>query len=321
MAEPKPTPVAAPSSSDAKKPEEELNERSTVALSAEDGVLLLALDPKASFEALREAVRELFSASPDRFRGKDARLDLATRPIDLFDLRRLVHVLSDEFGISVTGLYCTEQHLHRYAERELKLKVYPRRAPTTEPSPPADTPALESTSEDTLAQTEAEPNGEPEPTPTEVQVVDEPEQSGPQGRRQLTLERGLRSGQAVSFNGDVTVFGDVNPGAQLVASGNIVVLGALKGMVHAGSEGDEQRIVMAFDFQPSQLRIGRHIVREEQELRTTTRRSRLQALSSALPSPELLRGGRSAPTPMIAWIGGDQGIQIEPYAGRLPASI
>ena len=44
-----------------------------LALSATDGVLVLALDAKAAFESLRQAVRDTFSASPDRFRGKDAR--------------------------------------------------------------------------------------------------------------------------------------------------------------------------------------------------------------------------------------------------------
>lgn len=275
---------------------------STVTLTAEDGVLLLALESKASFEALREAVRELFSASPDRFRGKDARLDLATRPIDLFDLRRLVHVLGDEFGITVTGLYCTETHLHRYAERELKLKVYPRREVVEAPAPVVEEPVVE---EPVLA--------------AEVEVeVEAPEPVAPIGRRSLTLERGLRSGQVVSFNGDVTVFGDVNPGAQLVASGNIIVLGALKGLVHAGSEGDHSATVLAFDFQPNQLRIGRHIVTEREALHAgqPTKRPRLSL--SSFPTPDLLRSGRSVPLPSIAWVDGENGIQIEAYSGRLP---
>lgn len=276
---------------------------STVTLTAEDGVLLLALEPKASFEALREAVRELFSSSPDRFRGKDARLDLDTRPIDLFDLRRLVHVLGDEFGITVTGLYCTETHLHRYAERELKLKLYPRREAAVIPEPVVEPPVPEPV---LTAELELEP--EPEA----------PEPAAPIGRRSLVLERGLRSGQVVSFNGDVTVFGDVNPGAQLVASGNIIVLGALKGLVHAGSEGDHSATVLAFDFQPNQLRIGRHIVTDREALVVgqPTKRSRLSL--SSFPSPDLLRSGRSAPLPSIAWVDGEAGIQIEAYSGRLP---
>lgn len=281
---------------------------STVTLTAEDGVLLLALEPKASFEALREAVRELFSSSPDRFRGKDARVDLATRPIDLFDLRRLVHVLGDEFGVTVTGIYCTESHLHRYAERELKLKVYPRREMVEPPEPVVEAPVVE---EPELVEPVLE---------AEVQIVEEepPQPKAPAGRRSLVLERGLRSGQVVSFNGDVTVFGDVNPGAQLVVSGNIIVLGALKGLVHAGSEGDHSATVLAFDFQPNQLRIGRHIVTDRETLHTGQPNKRPRLSLSTFPSPELLRSGRSAPLPSIAWVDGESGIQIEAYSGRLP---
>lgn len=293
-------PVAAPTE---QVDSAEIQDPSTVTLAAEDGVLLLALEPTASFEALREAVRELFSSSPDRFRGKDARVDLATRPIDLFDLRRLVHVLGDEFGVTVTGLYCTETHLHRYAERELKLKVYPRREIVEMPEPVVlEEPAVE------------------EPMLAEVQVEEElpPEPKAPTGRRSLVLERGLRSGQVVSFNGDVTVFGDVNPGAQLVVSGNIIVLGALKGLVHAGSEGDHSATVLAFDFQPNQLRIGRHIVTEREALHAGQPVKRQRLSLSSFPTPDLLRSGRSVPLPSIAWVDGENGIQIEAYSGRLP---
>ncbi len=69
------------------------------------------------------------------------------------------------------------------------------------------------------------------------------------------LQGGLRGGQRVRFNGSVTIVGDVNPGAEVVADGNIVVLGALSGMAHAGCLGDERMFVSALHFSPSQLRI------------------------------------------------------------------
>jgi septum site-determining protein MinC len=49
--------------------------------------------------------------------------------------------------------------------------------------------------------------------------------------------------------------GDVNPGAQLVAGGNIVVLGTLRGVAHAGALGDAGSVVFALNLQPTQLRI------------------------------------------------------------------
>jgi septum site-determining protein MinC len=51
------------------------------------------------------------------------------------------------------------------------------------------------------------------------------------------------------------VMGDVNPGSEIVAHGNVIVLGSIKGMVHAGAAGDDTCFVSAFHMQPTQLRI------------------------------------------------------------------
>ncbi len=71
----------------------------------------------------------------------------------------------------------------------------------------------------------------------------------------------LRSGQNITSEGHLIVLGDVNPGAEISAAGNIVVLGSLKGIAHAGMEGDETATVAALDFQPTQLRIAEIITR------------------------------------------------------------
>ena len=65
----------------------------------------------------------------------------------------------------------------------------------------------------------------------------------------------LRGGQALHNLGNVVVIGDVNPGAELVASGDIVVFGALRGVAHAGAQGDRSARVLALELAPTQLRI------------------------------------------------------------------
>ena len=69
----------------------------------------------------------------------------------------------------------------------------------------------------------------------------------------------MRSGTVPEHPGHVIVLGDVNPGAEIVAGGNIVVWGRLRGVVHAGAEGDENAIVCALDLSPTQLRIAGQI--------------------------------------------------------------
>jgi len=71
----------------------------------------------------------------------------------------------------------------------------------------------------------------------------------------------LRSGQIIRHPGHVVVIGDVNAGAEVIAGGDIVIWGRLRGTVHAGATGDDQAIVCALDLAPTQLRIGKHIAR------------------------------------------------------------
>nr|MBC7244362.1 septum site-determining protein MinC [Chloroflexota bacterium] len=72
----------------------------------------------------------------------------------------------------------------------------------------------------------------------------------------LLLRRTLRSGQSLRHPGHVVVIGDVNPGAEIIAGGDVVVWGRLRGMVHAGALGDNTAIVCALELMPTQLRIG-----------------------------------------------------------------
>ena len=71
----------------------------------------------------------------------------------------------------------------------------------------------------------------------------------------MFLSRTLRSGTRIEFAGHVVVLGDVNPGAEIVAEGNVIVWGRLRGMVHAGSKGNQKATVCALDLSPTQLRI------------------------------------------------------------------
>ncbi|MCL4424987.1 MAG: septum site-determining protein MinC [Firmicutes bacterium] len=75
------------------------------------------------------------------------------------------------------------------------------------------------------------------------------------------VKRTLRSGQSIRYSGNVVVLGDVNPGAEVVASGDIIVMGVLRGVAHAGAQGNDRAVVAAFRLQPTQLRIGNYISR------------------------------------------------------------
>lgn len=128
--------------------------------------------------------------------------------------------------------------------------------------------------------------GQPE-TPAETAPVEPPapgdKAAGTDSDVGILVHRTLRSGQSVQYPGHVVIIGDVNPGAEVIAEGDIVVWGHLRGIVHAGAAGDETRCICALAFSPTQLRIGSRIARAPDQ-----------------------RRARKKPGPERAYVSGDQ---------------
>lgn len=80
----------------------------------------------------------------------------------------------------------------------------------------------------------------------------------------------LRSGQKIEEERSIVILGDVNSGAEVIASDNIVVLGTLRGLAHAGAKGNKQAIIAAGRLDTVQMRIAnivKEFNREEEPLR------------------------------------------------------
>lgn len=82
----------------------------------------------------------------------------------------------------------------------------------------------------------------------------------------------LRGGQTLHHAGNIVVVGDVNPGAELIATGDVLVFGRLAGIAHAGAQGDEGARIFAIDLRATQLRIASFIAAEENVKRAGTHR-------------------------------------------------
>ena len=78
------------------------------------------------------------------------------------------------------------------------------------------------------------------------------------------LNGSLRSGQRIEFEGSIVVIGDVNDGAEVVAGENIIILGILRGLAHAGAKGNKDGVIAANAIEASQIRIA-NIVREREK--------------------------------------------------------
>jgi len=75
----------------------------------------------------------------------------------------------------------------------------------------------------------------------------------------------LRSGRQLEFDGHIILIGDVNAGAYVIASGNVTVFGTIRGVIHAGCNGDTSAMVIALHLEPMQLRIANYISRSPEE--------------------------------------------------------
>ncbi len=79
------------------------------------------------------------------------------------------------------------------------------------------------------------------------------------------IRNSLRSGQKEEFEGSLVVLGDVNYGAEVIAGENIVVLGILRGLAHAGAKGNKEAIISAGSIQANQIRIADVVKEFERE--------------------------------------------------------
>ncbi|MCB0119000.1 MAG: septum site-determining protein MinC, partial [Anaerolineales bacterium] len=89
------------------------------------------------------------------------------------------------------------------------------------------------------------------PRPEEVRPVHEAVSSD----TALFVSKTVRSGTRIEYPGTIVIFGDVNPGAEIVAEGNVIVWGRVRGMIHAGAKGDRSAFICALDLSANQLRI------------------------------------------------------------------
>ena len=107
---------------------------------------------------------------------------------------------------------------------------------------------------------EPTPAGQPpeRPKPAPLHVVEAPPGT-------LYHAGTLRGGQALHHPGNILVVGDVNPGAEIVATGDVVVFGRLSGVAHAGAQGDPQARILALELDATQLRIATFIAADSEK--------------------------------------------------------
>ena len=74
----------------------------------------------------------------------------------------------------------------------------------------------------------------------------------------------VRSGKRIEYEGSIVILGDVNDGAEIIAGDNVIVVGVLRGLAHAGAKGNKKAIIAAASIECKQIRIA-DIIKEMEE--------------------------------------------------------
>lgn len=183
-------------------------------------------------KALLKELDERLSSTASFFRGGRVALHVGPRELTTEDLEALGQTISRN-GVSLWAVIGDNAATQAAAEA-LGLETISGSRATTLPGAASPLPGEEG---------------------------ERPPEAAEDGGLGILVRRTLRSGQAVQHPGHVVVIGDVNPGAEIIAGGDVVVWGKLRGIVHAGATGDDGAVVCALSLSPLQLRIGNHIAR------------------------------------------------------------
>ena len=185
----------------------------------------LIIDPEATIEQIEQAIVERMENLGDSLSGMAMNMDLGSRSLDDGELVRLKNLLNENYGLEIKQIIGDAQD-------------DPRR---TEAIQIAGVPAIHGAE----------------------RVYD---QLVPMVEETRFIRHTLRSGQIErALEGNMVILGDVNPGAEVVAAGDIIVLGTLRGVAHAGALGNTSSVIFALNLLPTQLRIGRFITRAPAE--------------------------------------------------------
>ena len=187
-----------------------------------DGLHLL-IDPEANIEDIIPRIEKRMEKLGDSLAGTGVSINLGDGSLGANELSRLERLLQETYGLEIKQL----------------IGNFDSMAWPQGDSQFAGAPALHQV---------APPDAAP------VLPVEE--------EKTIFIRQTLRSGQVKRFlEGNVVVLGDVNPGAEVIAAGDIIVLGTLRGIAHAGALGEISSVIIALRLMPTQLRIARFISR------------------------------------------------------------
>ncbi|MEH2409006.1 septum site-determining protein MinC [Nostoc sp.] len=215
-------------------PGHRLNDNTQVQLKSKEGRLLLILPPESQISASELSWSDIWQQIKQRLNAGD-RFRISNTTVHLMAQDRLVDARQlQELGEALS-------------EVELRLiSVSTSRRQTA---------IAAVTSGYSVEQLQPVSSLVSEPTATAIPQADA-----------LYLEMTVRSGVEIRHPGTVILLGDLNPGGIVIADGDIIIWGRLRGIAHAGAGGNSECLIMALQMEPTQLRIADAVARAPEKL-------------------------------------------------------
>ena len=251
------------------------------------------IDENAPFDVVAAELKDYLDKQSGLWSKGDITMNVGQRMLVREELAQLKSIIEANSGLRVTRFWFSPESLDN---GELKIEAKP--PPTVAPAKPTAQPPAHN--EIVL------PEAQPETSDASISAVgsvieslkSRQNKNGTRNRNiteALFIKSTFRSGESLHHHGDVVVLADVNPGAEICADGDIVVVGSLKGWVHAGASGDNKAVIIALELPSSRFQIGKY--------------------TGVAPVNARRQPKSSASGPRIAYVR-SRSIHVAPFAGR-----
>jgi septum site-determining protein MinC len=211
--------------------------------------LLLIIPPDGEWPAILEQVDARLDEARARsfWRGAQTTIDCGGRFVSLEQLDALLDRVKGAYGLVPIAIVAADAAT-RAAGEKLALVSY------------EEMPVIRKPARREFESLGASASDTPAPAAPDIS-----EKAPVSSNNALYLRQTVRSGQRIVNDGHIVICGDVNAGAEIMAKGDVIVFGTLRGLAHAGCYGDESAQIVALSLRPPQLRIAGKIARSPEE--------------------------------------------------------
>lgn len=219
------------------------------------------IDDVAPFDEVTKGLRGYLVEKQGLWSGGAITVNVGRRLTSREQLKELQNIIERESGLTVIRFSCSPVTLDSMPPGDTGVGA-------VVPPPPAVSGTQHNAA---VAPPPTQPvNGSPQPIKSGLPKMDPVASQEPRRPKRATSSQRLRetaliikttchSGAIVRHQGDVVVLGDVNPGAEVYAGGDVAVFGCLRGFAHAGTDGDTKATIVALGLDSPRIQIGPHV--------------------------------------------------------------